>query len=333
MTKVTKEMGIEDLRGLLAPFDSIEHVHFDPASGDARFIQDPDSGRVRFALQDRQMPLSGQAYFRLGSLVGVPEAFLKKTPPALTLPSVNFWLANSGAKELSFTVDQGAVANFAKGEDDPIPNTRVLDKITEIFGPELNVYHVSHNRDHTAFSLTTREEHEVQLRDVVRAGITVENSMANLAPLTLSAYQQRLVCTNGMISTETVYRAAKRHGGDGFEEWLASAVRGVQEHLAYEVALSQDMASRELDGHISDHLASIYAEFSVPRSAQEGITARILDRQPRNLWELTNAFTDVASNDSETLEDPQLSLRLMRVGGQIASHQETCGSCHRILVH
>ena len=329
---VVKEMSIQDLRDVFRSTEQYESVTFDPRSERNEFVF--DSGSVKFALGDSLYPLTSDSYLRLSQMVGIPNAYIRKTPHSLMLPHVNYWMSAKGIAQMTMFVNNGIVQMFSKGEATPISNEPILQEIRQIAGDNLNVSHVSHDLLNTRYSIVSEDiEYDVGLNvgDPVRVGVTVENSYAMASPVTLSSYVHRLVCTNGAISVDNVYRFSYRGGSEGFGDWVSEAARHAFDSASVEVDRLRSMQQVTFDGHLSSSLSSIYTEYNVPSQIRETIEQEVISRSPQSLYDLYNIITDIASNSIECQENPALSARLMRIGGRVSSHPSLCNTCYRVM--
>lgn len=334
MSAVVKEMSVDALRELLAPAERLERTFLEPSSGAFQLaVERGATGAEQLRVQagSRTFRISSEAYGKLGRLVGIPVGYLSRTPVELMVPHVNHWLTSGKLAVLGYAVEDTTVRLVGKGLDTPISCLQVLDALEAVAGRELSAHHVVHNLYDTCFSITTSEERAVQPGDPVRSGITVETSYAGLVPLQISAYVHRLVCTNGAISSEHVYRHSHRLG-EGTTEWLRDVLALAVGAADREVERLRQMREVRLTGHLAESLESIFAEYSVPTRYREGLTEQVLNAPPETLYDLYNLITQVGSNDVDVLAQPQMARRLMRAGGRMAQHHELCNQCHRVMV-
>lgn len=334
MATVVKTASMNELRDILATAEGLERYNFDPQTGAGRFdiLPDEETGKpkIKFAYNDRVLGLNGDAYLRLGQMLGIPGAYIKKTPHALMVPHMNHWLRSGAVDHLGFAVSDDIVRLFSKGAVNPVSNYTVLDTLEEVAGRDLEAAHISTGLFGTSFSVVTNRQSAIAVNDLVATGVRIDNSYAGNSPLTISTYVHRLVCTNGAISTAEVHRYQRRND-DTTPEWIKAALNEALDAADAEVGRVAALREISFDGHMSDAMQSIFAEFGVPRSMQSVVQERAIDQGVDNLQDLYNIITDLASNDPDVLADPAMSTRLMRVGGHIAANPEYCGECHRVL--
>ncbi len=334
---VIKQMTTDQLREILTPAEAMTRITFDPrVTGLNGFVH--EDGKVFLNVGDSHFDLTSDSYLHLGQMVGIPKAYNEKTPPSLTVDHMNYWMANKGLSQVSLAAEEvegrGQVIKlFSRGAVQPVSNEQILEAVANRWGENLLVHHVSHDLFNTSFSVVSPDiQHEVAVGDAVRVGVTIDNSYALEHPLMISSYIHRLVCTNGAISTDNVYRYSYSAGGggDGASDWLSEVIEEAFNQADAEVERLRRLKETKFNGHLSDALGGIYREFHVPTGVRKRITDRMMDTRIENLYDLYNAVTDIASNTEEILEDPRLTRRLMRIGGRIASHPEICGECFRV---
>ena len=340
MPSVVKAMSLAQLHEELQPLEEMERFTFDPRSGAGQFAM--EGGRLYFdytnGTQKRFRP-TAQAYLKLGQVLGVPGAYIQKTPHYLMIPHMNFWLTNAPVQQMTVALSGDEAVAFSKGAAAPVSNSMLIDVLSETSGSDLLVHHVSSDIFRTTYSLTVDATHDlgtaVRRGDIVRTGITVDNSYAMTGPTAISAYIHRLVCTNGAVSVDHTYKMSRRGGGgdeDSTRAWAQDAIAQVLASLDTEVGRLRALQSIRLDEHLSKSLGSVFAEFNVPQGVRDRITDVVIDTRAETLYDLYNAITYIASNEEEVIDNPALVARLMRIGGSLASHPEFCDSCYRMIV-
>jgi len=328
---VVKEMTMPQLREVLAAEEQLDIATFDPHAAESPF-EGAAAGGMKFHFAGEEYGIRKAAFMHFCKMVGIPTAFAGRVPSLLLAPLFNYYLDTSSWELLSFAHQGGIIEMFSKEGLRPVHNSLVLDAMQQKLGNELQAHHVSSNLLETTFSVVTQEQKPIHVGDMAQLGVTVQNSYALMYPLQVSAYIQRLSCTNGMVSSEVVASFQRRGGKDrSAADWLPEALEQALAAADEELLKVQGLAGIGFNGHLADSLESIYRDFYVPQKVQKIITDRVVSQQPTNAYELMNIITDLASNDPEVLENSQLSTRLMRLGGHIATHSTYCGSCYRIL--
>jgi hypothetical protein len=149
--------------------------------------------------------------------------------------------------------------------------------------------------------------------------------------LDLSGYWERLLCTNGMTSTQNVMHFTKRADESDDKEWITTNVPSILNKVEAEVDRFKALKDVAVGTHTDEELAAMLQDFGIPPAVRDMIRNRLVNHPVENLYQLANHVTYVASNYSRVLEDPSLVRRLMRVGGNIVQHHSICETCHRVM--
>jgi len=327
---MTKEMTSTELRELIGGAEALERDTFDPrVKGEFKF----EDSKLSFELDDERYKVTPDAYTRLGQIAGIPKNYLIKTPHSLMVPHVNYHLRNSSATSLVMARTGETIQLFSKITSVPVSNSLLIDGVEAVMGEDLKVHHVSHDMFSTRFSLVNQAvDHEVKRGDIIRTGISVENSYALSTPLTVSAYVHRLVCTNGAISADNIFRMSRKVGGDDeyAGEWVANAITQAYDASEVEIERLRAMQEIRVQDHVSGALSSVFSEFGVPLQVRQEITDRMMDERVVSMYDLYNTITWMGSNSEASALDAAIANRLMQIGGRIARHPEVCGECHRV---
>jgi len=327
-------MAVADFRELINPAENFDRMTFDPRGGDAKFRMSNEDRAMVFQVGSRDYRVTADSYLKLGKMVGVPEAYIKRTPHHLMLPHMNYWLQNKGISSISLASDDGVIKFFSQGQNNSVSNNMIIDIVADRIGDNMNVHHVNHDFFSTNYSLTSeRFEDAVDVGDAVRVGVNIKNSYANLTPLTISAYIHRLICTNGAISADNVFRLSKFSSGDEDDDkdWVIDSVWAAFDQADAEIQRLKDMKNISVTNHLTDTLHGIYNEFGVPVRARNEITDYVIDHSVNTMYDVYNAITDIASNSELASNDSDLAYRLMSTGGRLSSHTEVCRECHRVI--
>jgi hypothetical protein len=327
---MTPTMSKDELTELMSPYGSTDTTVFDPRQkGDFQF----NDGRMVFALNDREYLLTSAAYTKLGNLAGIPKSYLVKTPHEIMVPHVNYWLRNKGLAQMSMTATGDVIQFFHKGEAHPVPNEKIIDACEDTFGKDFEAWHVSHDWFRSQFSIMSDAfENAVAVGDVVRVGVSIDNSYAMQTPLKISTYIHRLVCTNGAISADNVFQLTRHSGDDDSSDtWLRESITQAVNSADMEVERLRSLSNISVADHVSASLDSVFSEFGVPYTLRQEVMDQVMDNTVVSLYDLYNIITNVASHSPASINDPDLAARMMRIGGQIASHPEICDACHRVI--
>jgi len=148
--------------------------------------------------------------------------------------------------------------------------------------------------------------------DAMVPGSHFANSEVGLVAYSCSVFYQRLVCTNGLITADSMIvktRHVKMHALDGFSHAMEEVRRS---------ALYQSASMRlSIESRVDDPGASI-ATFGKRYGATKDeieIVRNSWNQDPGfTLWNVIQAFTYAANDKSLS---PETAYKLQRIGGQI----------------
>lgn len=342
MTTMTRDEVVR----LLEPTERMDTLVFTPGPNfgfEQKPIGDEETPQLVFHAAGMEALVPKEAWLKLGQRLKIPASYSEKVPVALMIPHVNHFFALNDGQFTAFIQNDGGVPvvqHFSEGERRPISNIEILDVVDDVLKESLDVgaisySHVHHNLYDTTINVKLPVEQDmtsgtVRKGDIVAGGISLNTSFVMEHPLDVASYTERLICTNGAISTSNVFRLTRRYGGDP-DEWLREAIgmafRGIDDEMR---ALRETQEVR-IQGHVSNALQSIFTEFSVPTHVRELINQRVIDLPAETLYDVVQVITDVASNDEDIRANPALQRRLMQVGSNVTRHRDFCDSCHRII--
>jgi hypothetical protein len=150
-------------------------------------------------------------------------------------------------------------------------------------------------------------------------------------------YAQRLVCTNGMVSTDPSLKVDGR--GKDVSEMLAHLEAQAQRAFArmeHEIDAFYDLRNQRVVDS-SQTLLRLAREQGLPERIVFALIERmpvlVDDTQDVSMFDLVNVITNHA-NAPELIGKAKPQRALEAVGGQIIlSHAERCPRCHSALAH
>jgi hypothetical protein len=335
-------------------------VDRDTAPDDSYGLQTSASGKVqyRFGNKDDLMPLGQGAWDTLFRVSGLQTNSMLKymgTPAqehVVALLDHSFRERQGSLKALTRDGEIQAIIDGKVEVRDPVDYMRTVERA---MGGRKHVkgYKVWGTSDRQYISLVGSNEYNmggrdyqrleggaqgVKVNDVVASGIQLYISPYGYsAPggtgmgLDLSGYWERLVCTNGMTSTQNVMHYTRKADEADDKEWIGTNVPTILNKVETEVDRFKALKDVAVGTHTDEELAAMLADFGIPPAVRDMIRNRLVNHPVDNLYQLANHVTYVASNYSRVLEDPSLVRRLMRVGGNIVQHHSICETCHRVM--
>ena len=342
----------------LVPFSGLDERQFAP--DDSYGLQMGPSGKVqyRFGQKDDVMPLAQAAWdtiFRISGLQTNSMAKFMGTPAQENVVGLLDYAFRERQGTLKALTRDGQIQAIIDGKvevRDPVDYMRTVERA---MGGRKNVagYKVWGSPDRQYISLVGRNETSMggkdyqrleggeqgaKINDVVASGIQLYISPYGYsAPggtglgLDLSGYWERLVCTNGMTSTQNVMHYTRKADEADDKEWITTNVPTILDKVGTEVDRFKALKDVAVGTHTDEELAAMLADFGIPPAVRDMIRNRLVNHPVENLYQLANHVTYVASNYARVLEDPSLVRRLMRVGGNIVQHHSICETCHRVM--
>jgi len=342
----------------LLPFSGLEERQFAP--DDSYGLQTGTNGKVqyRFGNRDDVLPLGPGAWDTLFRVSGLQTNSMLKfmgTPAqehVVGLLDHAFRERQGNLKALTRDGEIQAIIDGRVEVRDPVDYMRTAERA---MGGRRHVkgYKVWGTQDRQYISLVTDKEISMggrdyqrleggaqgaKVNDVVASGVQLYISPYGYsAPggtglgLDLSGYWERLLCTNGMTSTQNVMHFTKRADESDDKEWITTNVPTILNKVETEVDRFKALKDVAVGQHTDEELAAMLQDFGIPPVVRDMIRNRLVNHPVENLYQLANHVTYVASNYSRVLEDPSLVRRLMRVGGNIVQHHSICETCHRVM--
>lgn len=288
---------------------------------------------------NEEFVLDIDVFTKLCRLVGVPHTYTAKIPHQLLFPHLQYWLneGEMGVKLFSRgrrdKDGRTPIAGMARDDAYYYPVSRFLAKVDEV-NPE---YLVEGLEDvswrNSTFGLVFPEfefdveEKDVQKGDFLYGGVKIKNSLLGEFPTKVSAFLLTLACLNGMVSVDEVYKAYNRKQGfDGQDEWVTDSVRQSIGALSAEVDKVRKLVDIKITNEgIPPYISHVFDQMGVNQKSREAVLTKLLERNPRNLYQLMNAITETA----HSIENRGEVMALQSLGGFVASHAESCSKCRR----
>ena len=301
------------------------------------------------AVGGSEFQLSKDAILQATSKVGLPAAYVKKTPSRLIEDQLNYWYGEDrglGDKNLKLLVTKDTGAAITASSLTSFSNLRLLqealDGIEAKFGRgEVLVdskFHHSLSRTHLRLIIpehTFTVENSGTPNDIWSMGINIQNSLTgdSSAQTSLDGYLFRWWCTNGAIDTHTSSgKWSRKSGGQNAEdvyEWARAAVDDVLGGLEGSFQDIQAMTQVPIAGDVNQMLSEIFESYSIPARNRQAVIANMVEDDDLTLYSLMQAVTSVANADGI---DPREQARLMTVGGGLMhAATDRCDSCHRLI--
>lgn len=353
---------IDEMRGKLLSLDTVynslskteplsshaidpDHVRFNlkdwnenPAA--AKALSDTDLVSAEIAINGRPYQLTKEALLEATSAVGLPKAFVLRTPSDYIEPALNYWFEEA-EKEMKLLVVRGIGAAFTRATINPFSNLQLLDNVIagvhDKFGDtEILVdYKYGHSLNSTNIRLIIPEqlrsmERTGETDDIWSTGIQIRNSLIGAKQTSVEGYLFRWTCTNGAIVNHVssgVWSRKSSGQGDDVYDWARSSVDAILGGLEESLDQVQALVDVPVLGTASSILDDIYKTYKIPTAERDLITNNMVDSSEFTMYAVMQAITQVA-NDSD-LDETHID-RLLTAGGDIPhTVAARCDSCHR----
>ena len=174
-----------------------------------------DGGYLRHSRdKHRSFPIDGGAARALGTSLDIPTKYLDRIAGTeLFEGNVNYWLNRFGESEATvvYKSDDGTISEIVDADvfRKRLPRIKVVKTIAEVIGDDqARVREVFEDMRSTTIKISspvTTIAPSRRVGDITEAGIMLRLPKGISAPV-LSVYLHRLVCTNGMTSTDNKYK-------------------------------------------------------------------------------------------------------------------------------
>jgi Domain of unknown function (DUF932) len=301
--------------------------------GDKMVLSVPDA-----AIDD--LLINDHAHSQIAQHLDIPAAYygrMRSQAPGLLSTNINEWLGrNKGEKRMVRTLDGTARAflseKFLRMDDENFAET-VLPVIMDVPGAEVVSSAITETKTHIKF-VSTQFVRDVTPRDTIRFGIAFSNSEVGAGALSASLFTERLVCTNGMISSDDVFRSAhvdhrSRSGRTMSEVFRLDTIHadGKATILKLRDFARDLLTERTMDAHIEQLRTLQGVKIAKPleaveklaksnrftESEKESVLGHLIAGGQLNLFGLAQAITRTA----EDVTDYDRATELERMGGKM----------------
>jgi hypothetical protein len=291
---------------------------------------------------DQSFDIGEVAHDQLGERLGIPRKYydrMREETPNLLAVNVNTWLKQQPERRPVRTLDN-RVRAFLSDKYRPLDNFLVASAALPILHEQgANIEIISSEMTERRLylqAITHKHQGEVRKGDVVKAGLVISNSEIGLGAVRVETLLYRLVCLNGMITSEGIRRhhVGKRLGGDeeialsyyetetieadnkAFLLKIRDTVKHHLEGIDFNAHLDRMKAAAEqrlMIAKVDDMIEEVTARFSLSKTEGGGILENLIKGGDATLWGLANAVTAMANDTA----DYDRVIELERIGGRI----------------
>ena len=290
------------------------------------------------AFGKKEYVVNMSSFVKLCRLVGVPASYVRKIPNELLFPHLSYWLGDGDVGAKAFvrggTDKDGRqmIAGFAKEDVYYYPLSRIFEQVDKVNDKYLIEGLEDISWRNSTFGLVFPEfEFDVEKKDIQKGdylygGIKFKNSLLGEFPPKISAFLLTLSCLNGMVSVDEVRSFNRKQGFDGQDVWLGDSVKQAFGALSAEVAKVKKLIDIPVNNEsIPPYISHVFDQMAINQKSREAILTKLVERAPKNLYQLMNAITETA----HSIENRGEVLAIQSLGGFVTSHSVSCGKCKR----
>lgn len=278
--------------------------------------------------------------------VKLPAVLLESVPPTLTIPIVNWFLAEeTGA--LKALIKDGFVIAFCSPSTEIYSTQDLVQSVvreakTKFNLTEVHIDHVDHDLNSTELTLIFPETGEaLDNGDILLTGINIRTSVLGKKPLLVSGVIARDYHYNSMISETNLdqwnRKSVKVGSMDDMTDdnsydvydWIKDVTADLIRNSDNDRVNVKRLANIEVGDHSTAVQTDIFNKFSIPAKAQGAIRLAFSEEPDATLLSMWNAITS-AANNPEIAEKVALIRKLREAGGSVAQRPHTCPSCYRL---
>jgi hypothetical protein len=295
---------------------------------------------IRFPLKGEDVTFSANSLFerQVAGKLQIPHKYwdkMRQEAPFLLESNVNYWFQNDAEPRMIRTLGDHSRAFLSKSYR-PLDNVdiaaMVLPRLVE---GEWNVKSSEITEQRMYIQLATNKiQGEVKPGDVVQAGLVISNSEVACGSLKVEPMVYRLICTNGMIATQSLF---KRHLGKSFVEGIDQAVEifsdeskkladkafwsqvndivsQVGSQQAFNLLLNKMQATTEVVLQKPTEAVEVISKrYYISDDEKDTILNNLITNGDRTQWGLVNAVTETANG----LENYDRAIEIERIGGEV----------------
>jgi len=279
----------------------VQDIHFD------------DLDTVRIANEPHTLrPVAQQS---IAWRLGIPIQYLRRCPPDMQAYNMNHWIKHERNEELFFRFTHEDVRAIFTPKYTPVDNFEIMERLDSLgYKPDTQVQCHLDPEFMSLSILEGQESFEID-GDRMTPGISLGNSEVGLASLSISAFVLRLICTNGMISTDGVaasYRHVSRKILEEFPE--------VMTRVGNELGKQKDRFRLSVESPVQNPAMTIESfnrRFGLSKHEKEAVEwGHMMEPGGRTMFEVVNAYTRASHFHGLSAESAH---KLQKTAGMILS--------------
>jgi hypothetical protein len=291
-------------------------------------------------------PLDEKALGVLARFLKLPLTYLNECPPDFRAQTLRYWRDRKAQADVVLeAVDDNVTGMYGPGLM-MLPVTRIAGMVERVFDPEDEIRLLL--RDEGKFHLdVTSNDYQVdvpnpnripgrpEVGDITCGGIRFLATPNKVRAPSVARFLHRLVCTNGMTSSETdskimIKGLSVAEVIESMEDAADRLLSTMDEHMDR----YRQTADMPVPGHPLSFAEQLGHEFNIPERQLHAVLDRVrqLPEEGTTVYDVNQAFTSIAN---EVHNYDQRS-RLQTLGGSLALEAprmiERCHTCQTLLV-
>ena len=302
-----------------------------------------DNADCAIAFNNESFAVNDVAHGQICSNLGIPKKYydrMRADAPGLLMENVNNWLQHEPSKRLVRTICNGdntarawlsdryrRIDNFAIAQ-------AALPALSEL--PEVRIESTALTEKNMFIkAVLPTVQAEVNVGDVVQAGISIRNSEVGLGAVSVSLFIFRLICKNGMTvpgagsrtnhigrnlsTSEDVYELFTDETMEADDRAVLLKVRDLVKAAASDLQFNKvvdKMREAANSTRIADPVGAVEElgrRFYMPQDEQKGVMQHLIEGHDLSAYGLLNAVTRF----SQDVDSYERATELEHIGGQI----------------
>lgn len=266
-------------------------------------------------------PIRPLAHDQIGARVGIPSKYydrMANDAPELLASNVNHWFQANPETRMVRTLegwDRAFLSNGYQRIENEHMAAAALPVLHDLPGVQITSAEITDKRMYIHFVVPTVTG-EVKKGDVVQAGGIISNSEVGLGACSVAGLIWRLVCLNGMKTSDTFRR---NHVGRKVEEsdsdinWaddtrqaddnavllkVRDMVRAVVDETRFRAQLAKltDLSGARVTGNPIEAVELVAAKVNATENEKTSILRHLIEGGDLSAWGMVNAVTSLAHN-------------------------------------
>jgi hypothetical protein len=274
-------------------------------------LEFPDFNHLRMRDDGAEHKMLPSAKRLISHRLRLPAEYLERCPQNLQAENLNYWLEKLGDAPPFCRFNDHGVRAFFTTRYKPINNHEIMARVLETFPAHTEVeFRISNEMmllnvpDHTMAFKISHEQ--------ILPGSHFANSEVGLVAYSCSVFYLRLICTNGLISADTLAVKTphiKRNALNDFN--------GTMEEVRRMAGYQEGRMRLSVESQVDDPKASIGSfgkRFGLTNEEIQMAQAAWDEDPGYTLWNVIQAFTWTAKNQALPAET---AYKFQRMGGQV----------------